>query len=649
VITIKIKVTVKNKTALYAANELKSFIEIMTDGTCDIVESDADITLGLLPAGSVKDTLIDDRYVIDIKDGKGNISGSNERSILLGIYRYLKELGCRFVRPGKNGDVIPKRILTGTEVHIDESAFYPFRVECLEGAITPQLVIDTIKWLPKVGYNAFFMQFLTPYTFFKRIIPEQFSGEGLTREEHKNKCYETSLAMTKEIEEVIKTVGLQFHDVGHGYTFEPFGVHYLDSVLTRDIPEEKRSEIEPYLPLRNGKRRVLNGCINWTNLCLSNKKLVEITAEWFVDFMKSKPEIDFLHIWLGDGANNHCECENCMKQSVSDMYVDMLNVIDERFTAAGIDTKIICIQYVNTRHAPIVSRFNNPDRFILMPAVSHDYTKTYTTEKYPYPLPEKDERNNFVGIGDFRGCMGLFDTWRKIYPDLPVMFFDYHLYTSHLTDPGYMFASRIISEDVKQLKNLGSKGLVNCKTQRSYFPTSLPVYASGALLVDPERDFDEIADEYFEAAYGKESKTIREYLEKISMLFDQKLIKTTTSVENFSDAALTKKRAWRNNPEAAKLFGQIEGVVDTFTSNLEEYISSAEDECKKRSFELLTYHGDICKLYGKALLAGALGKDEECNRLVSELIAYAKENEDHYLPEFDVFLFERAINIVFEQ
>ncbi|MBQ9768682.1 MAG: DUF4838 domain-containing protein, partial [Clostridia bacterium] len=110
-ITIKIKVTVKNKTALYAANELKSFIEIMTDGTCDTVESDADITLGLLPAGSVKDTLIDDRYVIDIKDGKGNISGSNERSILLGIYRYLKELGCRFVRPGKNGDVIPKRSL----------------------------------------------------------------------------------------------------------------------------------------------------------------------------------------------------------------------------------------------------------------------------------------------------------------------------------------------------------------------------------------------------------------------------------------------------------------------------------------------------------------------------------------------------------
>lgn len=643
-----IQLTLRSKTTLYAASELKSFVEAMTGDICKIVDSDGDILLDILPEGSVKEPLTDDRYIINIKDGKGKISGSNERSILLGIYRYLKELGCRFVRPGKNGDVIPKRSLNGTNVQIDEAAFYPFRVECLEGAITPQMVIDTIKWLPKVGYNAFFIQFLTPYVFFKRIEPERFSGEGLTREEHINKCYETSLTMTKEIEEVIKTVGLQFHDVGHGYTFEPFGVHYLDHILTRDIPEEKRAEIEPYLPLRDGERKVLNGCINWTNLCLSNKKLAEMTADWFVDFMRDKPEIDFLHIWLGDGANNHCECENCMKQSVSDMYVDMLNVIDEKFTEAEIDTKIICIQYVNTRHAPIVSRFKNPDRFILMPAISRDMTVPYTNEKCPYPLPEKDERNNFIGIGDFRGTMGLFDTWKNIYPDLPVMFFDYHLYTSHLTDPSYMFASRIISEDVKQLKNVGSQGLVNCKTQRSYFPTSLPVYASGTLLVDPERDFDEIADEYFEAAYGKEAKNVKTYLETLEKLFDQKLIKTVTSVENFSDTAITKKRAWRNNPEAAKLFRQIEGVVDRFSANLNEYINSSEDECKKHSFELLTYHSEMCKLYGKALLAGSVGNEEACDKLVSELIAYVKENEKHYLPELDVFLFERAINVVFE-
>lgn len=640
--------TLKNKTTIYAANELKNFIEAMTDTSCLIVDDEADITLGLLPDNSVKDPLIDDRYVIDIKGGKGTILGSNQRSILLGIYRYLKELGCRFVRPGKNGDVIPKRDLDGT-VKIDESAFYPFRVECIEGSINTELVKETIKWLPKVGYNAFFIQFLTPYVFLKRLEPERFSGEGLTKEEHAKKCFELSLALTKEIEDTITTVGLQFHDVGHGYTFEPFGVHYLDSNLTDDIPEEKRAEIEPYLPLRDGERKVLNGCVNWTNLCLSNKHLAEITADWFVDFLKNKPEVDFLHIWLGDGANNHCECENCMKQSISDMYVDMLNVVDEKLTNAGIDTRIVCCQYVNTRHAPLVSRFNNPKRFALLPAMSRNYIDPYTTEKYPFPLPEKDERNNFKPMGDFRGTMGLFDTWRKIYPDMPVMFFDYHLYTTHLIDPGYMFTSRFISEDVKQLKNVGSMGIVNCKTQRSYFPTSLPVYASGALLTNPELDFEDIANEYFEAAYGSKANIVKDYLEKISELFDQKLLKTLTTVEQFSDTALTKKRPWRNNPEATALFEQIEGVVDTIAGNLDNYVKCAEDECKKHSFELLKYHAEICKLYGKALLEGSKGNNELCNEFASKLLDYVKENEKHYLPELDVFLFERAIKLVFKQ
>ncbi len=645
---MKIKLLYSNKTMLYAANEFKGFIEAMTDKPCTIVDDGADIELGLLPEGCVKDPLIDDRYVIDLTDGKGSILGSNPRSVLMGIYRYLKELGCRYVRPGKNGDVIPKSDLKG-RVLIDRSAFYPFRVECLEGAVNAEIVKDTIKWLPKVGYNAFFIQFVTPYGFFNRLEPELFSGEGLTKEEHVKKCYEVSLKITKDIEDTINTVGLQFHDVGHGYTFEPFGVHYLDSILTRDIPEEKRAEIEPFLPLRNGERRVLNGCINWTNLCLSNKKLAEMTADWFVDFLKNKPEVDFLHIWLGDGANNHCECENCLKQSVSDMYVDMLNIVDEKLTAAGIGTKIICIQYVNTRHAPIVSRFKNPERFILMPAISRSYTLPYTAEKYPLPLPEKDERNNFNSIADIRGCMGLFDTWRKIYPELPLMFFDYHLYTQHLTDPGYMFVSRIISEDVKQLKNLGSGGLVNCKTQRSYFPTSLPVYASGALLVDPDLGFDEIADEYFEAAYGREARAVRDYLEKLSELFDQKLIKTVTSVENFRDTSLTKKRLWRNDTDAATLFGRIEGVVDAFTARLDEYIRSAEDECKRHSFELLKYHGEMCRLYGRALLEGARGNDELCDEYRLKLIKYVKDNEKNYLPELDVFLYERAINVVFDK
>lgn len=638
---MKITVLSDDKTLKYAADELAVFLKKMT-------EDPYEITLGLLPEGSVKEVLTDDKYVISVKNGIGTIYGSNPRSVLMGVYRYLKELGCRYVRPGKDGDYIPTVTLAKTNIQIEQSAFYPFRVECLEGAITTEMVKDTIKWLPKVGYNAFFIQFLVPYVFFNRLKPECFSDAGLNHEEHVKKCYDVSLELTKEIENTITTVGLQFHDIGHGYTFEPFGVHFLDHILTRDIPEEKRAEIEPYLPLRDGKRRVLNGCINWTNLCLSNKHLAEITADWFVDFVKSKPEIDFLHIWLGDGANNHCECENCMKQSVSDMYIDMLNVIDEKFERNGLDTKIVSIQYVNTRQAPEKSRLNNPNRFILMPAISRSYLESYSDEKYPYQLPDKTNRNDFKAVPDFRGCMKLFEGWREQYPNLPVVFFDYNLYSTHFTDPGYMFVSNIFAQDVKMLDKVGSNGIINCKTQRSYFPTSLPVYASGALLEDPSRDYDEIVNEYFEASFGDKGSITRTYLEKISTLCDQRMIKQLTSVENFKEDALGEKRPlWRDNPEAEKLFEQIEPTVNDFLSKLDGFISEESDPCRKRSFSLLKYHGELVKLYGKALLEGSKGNKAESDKYAVMLKEYASANEEHYMAEFDVFLFNRAMDVTF--
>ena len=47
----------------------------------------------------------DDLLSIHVTNGTGVISGPNERSVLLGVYRYLRELGCRFLFPGKDGEL----------------------------------------------------------------------------------------------------------------------------------------------------------------------------------------------------------------------------------------------------------------------------------------------------------------------------------------------------------------------------------------------------------------------------------------------------------------------------------------------------------------------------------------------------------------
>ena len=49
----------------------------------------------------------EDAYSIDVTPMGGTISGSNDRSVLLGVYQYLWLLGCRFPAPGRKHESFP--------------------------------------------------------------------------------------------------------------------------------------------------------------------------------------------------------------------------------------------------------------------------------------------------------------------------------------------------------------------------------------------------------------------------------------------------------------------------------------------------------------------------------------------------------------
>ena len=49
--------------------------------------------------------------LIDVKNGAGVITGANNRAVLIAVYRFLRELGCRWLRPGAENEVIPKKKL----------------------------------------------------------------------------------------------------------------------------------------------------------------------------------------------------------------------------------------------------------------------------------------------------------------------------------------------------------------------------------------------------------------------------------------------------------------------------------------------------------------------------------------------------------
>ena len=123
----KINKITSNPTVDYAAEELKKYLRMMMPDAGEIVISfnpDAidGFRLGLmqdfsLDVSEAEDTSIDDILHIDTDCEGGIIAGSNVRSVLLAVYKYLTLNGCRWLFPGIDGEFIPVRDVAPTAFH----------------------------------------------------------------------------------------------------------------------------------------------------------------------------------------------------------------------------------------------------------------------------------------------------------------------------------------------------------------------------------------------------------------------------------------------------------------------------------------------------------------------------------------------------
>lgn len=66
-------------------------------------------------------SFLEEHYTIDVTGGRGSIRANRPRALLLGIYDFLRRCGCRFLRPGKTGEVIPRVPLESIDVHAEVS------------------------------------------------------------------------------------------------------------------------------------------------------------------------------------------------------------------------------------------------------------------------------------------------------------------------------------------------------------------------------------------------------------------------------------------------------------------------------------------------------------------------------------------------
>ena len=618
---ISIRKTTEHPVIEFAAEELKKHLVRMTG--CEVVVDDAaseGLALGLMAdfpdvaAPDVANPDLDDAIHIETTGARGTIAGINSRSVLLAVYRYLTELGCRWVRPGVDGAFVPQ--VDGLKnVSISETQSYRHRAVCIEGAVSYEHVRDVIDWLPKLGFNGYFIQFREAHTFFDRW----YRHTGNPNEEGEPLSTEKAREYTEMLEDEITRRGLLYHKVGHGWTCEPFGVPGLGwDKQAQSAPPE----IAKYLAEVNGKRDFWKGVALDTNLCYSNPEVRRIIVDAIVAYAQEHRNIDYLHFWLADGTNNNCECAECVKARPSDFYVMMLNDLDKRLAAAKLDTRIVFLIYVDLLWPPVEQKFENPDRFVLMFApIVRTYSETFEVSDTLPELPPF-ERNKLEFPKSVDANVAFLRAWQEIF-DGDSFDFDYHLMWDHSNDPGHMHISRTIADDMKGLARIGLNGYVSCQIQRIFLPTGLAMTAMANTLWDAGADFDKIADDYFVSAFGADGSRCREYLEQLSNIFDPVYVRG--------------EKEWVDTEQAMRLAeapNAIQGFMPTIEANLE-----AGDPCHRASWFYLKHHAEIALGLAKAFHAKALGQDEEAKSLWESTKQFAWDKEPAIHPVFDPWLF----------
>lgn len=597
-----------NKTIRLAVKELCRLIKTMDDRVVLDVRKYASkipsvnnaLWVGLDGSVELSDA---DRIYVSLQNGAGIISGSNERSVLMAAYRFMKELGCRYLYPGKEGEKIPKRRLDYCDfsAEVNETPSNAFRGICIEGDVGYEHVLNTIKWLPKVGMREFFTQFFTPGSFFRSYY-EKFSEQGLKNEMSNEDIDALVSSLTDEIEER----GLIYHAVGHGWNCRPFGLD--DSgweIFEGEIDENTRG----ILAKIKGKREFYGGRPKNTQLCYSNPLVREKITDSIKDYCANNKKVDYLHFWLADEALNHCECEECVKKTPTDFYVDMLNLLDEKLTKAGIATKIVFLIYTDLLFAPEKSVIKNPDRFTLMFApINRWYTQSYADvdlENLP-ELPVYERNKEFPRHHDALNVAYLKE-WQKAFKGDSFVF-DYHLMWHHHSDPGYYNIARFLHRDMTALGRIGLDGMISCQLLRSAFPTGLPQYAMAAGLWNKDSRFEDIEKEYFSAAFGEGGRKVRDYLREISDLF-AKIFSRGTG-EEFKRYAIG-------------LCKEVKSLVGRFC---EEYIAPNR-ECSK-DLQYLEVHAELTDILADIYIAAFEGDEGKITLLKESFRRVVDESEE---------------------
>ena len=591
---------------IFATAELKDYLERM-------LAEEAGIWSAVLAVRSGGGPAEPDRFSVRLTPGGGRLTGNSGRAVLLGVYDLLRRLGCRFLAPGRENETVPLIHREALELNYEHQASFRHRGVCIEGANSRENVLNFIDWLPKAGFNSFFLQFKVPYTFYARWYhheknPLRRPGPyGLS----------DGLADMENAERELHRRGLLLHKVGHGWTGEVLGYETSSWEKAQPLAEEKR----PFAAMVNGHRELYAGIPANTNLCLSSPDAAKQFEDLVVEYAKKNPGVDYLHIWLADEYNNVCECEQCRGTTPSGQYVALLNRIDRRLTAEGLDTRLVFLLYQELLWPPVRERLHNPDRFVLMFApISRTFGESYRLgEKTERPLPPY-ARNRITLPVNLEENLAFLRGWQRQFSGDSFVY-DYPLGRAHYGDFGYIHISRVIHEDVQKLDGLGLNGYISCQELRAGLPNTLPNYVMGRVLLDRNAGIEELIDEYFSAAYGPGWGLAKECLRSLS---DHQLCDYLNG------------KGPRQNAQTAERLEQVGACCARFRKELTRRVPGGQP-VQEGFWTRLGYHLEFISLLARAMGCLARGENAQSREIWASAREFICRGEERFQPWLDVY------------
>ena len=534
-----------DQTISFAADELKKYLWTMmpTSGNTPISLDPAatdGFRLGLLEdfglESEAKDPMWDDVVHIDTTAEGGILAGSNPRSVLFAVYRFLRLNGCRWFYPGPEGEYIPMKDIEPQKYH--HMADHRVRGYTIEGDPSMEQVDFWVDYQAKLEMNMFVPS--DPYVYLRRYyerrnLTANRPAEMVTPEQ----C--TQWLRTLESEALKR--GLMLKEGGHGNIPAALGLDPADRELYRSGEKTIPDEIRPYLAEMNGKRDLFRNDIYYTNLCMSKPEVRRMLVNRYLDKIKNVPYLCMSGIGFADGTRNHCECENCSKLHPADFQVMIANELDEELTRMGdTTTKIALSTYVDMMFPQIREKLKNPDRFWMQfTPISRSYSSSITEDTViPEPLPYI--RNGWTPPRGIDQCISLFNARRKGL-DVPAYAYEYHFWRAQFRDPGLMIVSRRIYEDVYSLKLLDIDGYQQDGSNKHFFPHGFHQFIHAETLVNRDCDYDALLDDYFCLLFGKDYQQVLEYLNGVSEAFGEKYMAGEERAEGAKDPLHNPERA----------------------------------------------------------------------------------------------------------